>query len=104
MHTVIINVKALRIHNYKNGVVGIEVAANPISNEQHKLILSLFPTLSDKAYELMNKEALLLSLEGISITESEHKDVEISDVIRDFTRHQLDGEYDKPVIGKAFKK
>lgn len=62
METICINVKALSVHDNKNGTFTLEIPARPLTNETLKLLEVLFPNLMDSAFKLINQEFLLASL------------------------------------------
>ncbi len=58
----IITVKAKAINDNKNGTFSIELEDKPLTQEQNKLLESLFPDVLDGAYALLNKQALLSAI------------------------------------------
>lgn len=60
--TSMVLIRAIRVHNYGNGIVGIEIPSVPMSEEDRQTLHRLFPMLTDGAYDLLNREALLASL------------------------------------------
>jgi hypothetical protein len=73
--TQVVLVRAIRVHNYGNGIVGIEIPSRQMTDEERNLLHNLYPHLVDKAYELLNQEALLDSLFTGPLPESMSHDV-----------------------------
>jgi hypothetical protein len=57
--TFFISVRATRVTDNGNGTFDLEMEGAQLTVEDRKILEQLFPNLTDKAYELLNKEALL---------------------------------------------
>jgi hypothetical protein len=73
--TSMVLIKAICVHNYGNGIVGIEMPARILSDEEQNTLHNLFPHLVDKVYNLLSQEALLNSLHTGPLPESLSHDV-----------------------------
>lgn len=62
MATKMILIHAIRLHNYGNGVVGVELPATELTPETRAMINDLFPKLSEQVYNLLDQESLLDAL------------------------------------------
>lgn len=64
----------VKIHNYNNGLVGIELPCAELTEEDRQTLHRLFPNTVDQAFELLSKELLLNALHKGSLPESPRHD------------------------------
>lgn len=58
-HTTMVMVRTNRARDYGNGLIGIEVPVRSLTDAERAMLADLFPTLVDRAYQLLDQEALL---------------------------------------------
>ena len=73
-HINVIFIRATTIEDMGNGTFRVEMPGIELSNEDRKFIEKLYPTMADKAYELLDKEALLNSVASPSEIQAPSKD------------------------------
>lgn len=87
--TQIILLKAIRVHNYGNGVVGVEVPGATLSEEDSNTLRRLFPHLTEEAYTLLSKEALLANLFTGSFPQNgQHDIIELDNPVKDMKKRK----------------
>jgi hypothetical protein len=57
-----VNIAAQAVHDNGNGTFTIRLIGKPLSESEQKMLIALFPTLTEKAYDLLDKEVLLSAL------------------------------------------
>ncbi len=67
--TALVHIKALAVHDNGNGTFSVELPVRQLSTDENVVVERLLPNLSDKFYELLEKEALLSSTTTIAETQ-----------------------------------
>ena len=58
----LIYIKAEQVEDCGDGLFAIQLPLRPLNDEERRVISNLFPRLADKAYEILEQEALLDSI------------------------------------------
>jgi hypothetical protein len=62
-HVTTINVRATRVDRNEDGTYAIEIPSRPLTMEEHKLIIRLFPHQIEVVHLMLDKECLLGAIE-----------------------------------------